>query len=77
MRRWAETQAAYHFLAQDEVEWEAILAPHWRSAEARMHAHPVVLCIQDTTALDFNEQRIAGLGPLSYEAQRRMYVHPT
>ncbi len=27
--------------------------------------------------LDFNGQDIAGLGPLSYEAQRGMYVHPT
>ena len=42
-----------------------------------MQAHPVVLCLQDTTELDFNGQRIAGLGPLSYEAQRGMYVHPT
>jgi hypothetical protein len=32
-----------------------------------MRAHPVVLCLQDTTELDFNGQRIAGLGPLSYE----------
>jgi hypothetical protein len=36
-----------------------------------------VLCIQDTTGLDFNGQDIAGLGPLSYEAQRGMYLHPT
>ena len=42
-----------------------------------MRAHPVVLCLQDTTVLNFNGQRIAGLGPLSYEAQRGMYVHPT
>ncbi|MBP9228640.1 MAG: transposase, partial [Azonexus sp.] len=74
---WAETQAAYRFFAQDDIEWEAILASHWRSAETRMQAHPVVLCLQDTTELDFNGQRIAGLGPLSYEAQRGMYVHPT
>jgi hypothetical protein len=74
---WAETQAAYRFLAQDDIEWEAILATHWQSAEARMRVHPVVLCLQDTTELDFNGQRIAGLGPLSYEAQRGMYVHPT
>jgi len=74
---WAETQAAYRFLAQDDIEWEAILTPHWQSAEVRMRAHPVVLCLQDTTELDFNGQRIAGLGPLSYEAQRGMYVHPT
>lgn len=74
---WAETQAAYRYLAQDDIEWEAILAPHWQSAEARMRAHRVVLCLQDTTELDFNGQRIVGLGPLSYEAQRGMYVHPT
>jgi len=74
---WAETQAAYRFLAQDDIAWEAILAPHWRSSQERMRAHPVVLCLQDTTELDFNGQRIAGLGPLSYEAQRGMYVHPT
>lgn len=74
---WAETQAAYRFLAQDDIGWEGILAPHWQSAEQRMRAYPVVLCLQDTTELNFNGQRIAGLGPLSYEAQRGMYVHPT
>ena len=74
---WAETQAAYRFFAQDDIKWEAILASHWESAETRMRAHRVVLCIQDTTELDFNGQGIAGLGPLSYEAQRGMYVHPT
>ena len=74
---WAETQAAYRYLARDELEWEAILAPHWQNAVVRMQAHPVVLCVQDTTELDFNGQAIAGLGPLSYEAQRGMYVHPT
>lgn len=42
-----------------------------------MGAHAVVLCIQDTTELDFNGQEIAGLGPLSYEAQGGMYLHPT
>ena len=49
------------------VELEANLATHWQSAEVRMRAHPVVLCLQDTTEFDFNGQRIAGLGPLSYE----------
>jgi Transposase Tn5 dimerisation domain/Transposase DNA-binding len=74
---WAETQAAYRFLAQDGIDWEGILAPHWQCAHTRMGVHRVVLCIQDTTELDFNGQAVAGLGPLSYEAQRGMYVHPT
>jgi putative lipase involved disintegration of autophagic bodies len=43
---WAQTQAAYRLLAQDDLGWEAILAPHWQSAEARMRAHRVVLCLQ-------------------------------
>jgi hypothetical protein len=36
-----------------------------------------VLCLQDTTELDFNGQDAFGSGPLSYEAQRGMYLHPT
>ena len=42
-----------------------------------MSEHPVVLCLQDTTELDFNGQGISGLGRLSYEAQRGMHLHPT
>ena len=42
-----------------------------------MREHTTALCIQDTSELDFNGQAINGLGPLSYEAQRGMYVHPT
>jgi len=42
-----------------------------------MAAEKLVLCLQDTTELDFNGQTIEGLGPLSFEAQRGMYLHPT
>jgi len=42
-----------------------------------MAEHPVVLALQDTTQVDFNGQKIDGLGRLSYEAQRGMYLHPT
>ena len=74
---WSETCAAYRFLANEDVSWEAILAPHWERTRERMQAHPVVLCIQDTTELDFNGQEAEGLGPLNYEARRGMYLHPT
>ncbi|KDB10589.1 hypothetical protein LIG30_0635 [Burkholderia sp. lig30] len=36
-----------------------------------------MLCIADTTELNFNGQEMEGLGALSYEAQRGMYLHPT
>lgn len=74
---WAETQAAYRFFGQDKFDWQDILVPHWQASAARMAQHPVVLCLQDTTELDFNGQNIVGLGRLSFEAQRGMYLHPT
>ncbi len=76
-RGWVETQAAYRFLSGEEYDWMDILEPHRQCTRARMAPHPVVLCLQDTTELDFNGQVIAGLGPLSYEPQRGMYLHPT
>lgn len=79
---WAETQAAYRFFDQASagkrgLGWQSILQPHIDCSEGRMAQHPVVLCLQDTTELDFNGQAIEGLGPLSYEAQRGLYLHPT
>lgn len=74
---WAETAAAYRFLRNQEVSWDKVLAPHWQASQVRMAQHKVVLCIQDTTELDYNGQAIAGLGPLSFEAQRGLYLHPT
>ena len=74
---WGETVAAYRFFDNANVDWRAILKPHWQQTAQRMAAQSVVLCLQDTTELDFNGQQAQGLGPLSYEAQRGMYVHPT
>lgn len=74
---WADTMAAYRFFNNEEIDWRAILGAHTDCARTRMAAHEVVLCIQDTTELDFNGQEASGLGPLSYEAQRGMYAHPT
>ena len=74
---WAETQAAYRFLSNPRTDWQAVLEPHWASSLERMRGHAVVLNIQDTTELDFNGRQATGLGPLNYEAQRGMYLHPT
>jgi len=79
---WAETMAAYRFFEQASeskrsLGWEAILQAHIENTEVRMGHHPVALCLQDTTELNYNGQGIDGLGPLSYEAQRGMYLHPT
>ena len=59
---WAETQAAYRFFDQASagkrsLGWQSILDPHIAQTEARMRQHPVVLCLQDSTELDFNGRR--------------------
>jgi hypothetical protein len=74
---WDETMAAYRFFDDENVDWHPILEPHWQHTQKRMETHRVVLCLQDTTELDFNGQGAFGLGPLSYEAQGGMYLHPT
>jgi len=74
---WPETLAAYRFFEHEDVEWSDILSPHQQQTQTRMREHAVVLCLEDTTELDFNGQQIEGLGRLSYEAQRGMYLHPT
>ena len=75
---WAETQGAYRLLAHEAVDWEAVLTPHWDCSIERMRGQPVVLCVQDSTELNYTSQPgIAGLGPLSYLRQHGLYVHPT
>ena len=74
---WGDTRAAYRLFENERCDWREIIQTHGCRAMSRMAEQEVVLCIQDTTELDFNGQKIEGLGPLSYEAQRGMYVHPT
>jgi len=74
---WAETAAAYRFLSNEHVSWQEVMTAHGKASQERIRQHPVVLCLQDTTELDYNGQTMTGLGPLSYEAQRGLYLHPT
>ena len=74
---WADTAGAYRMFSNDSFDWRDVIEPHARCTMQRMGQESLVLCLQDTTELDFNGQTIEGLGPLSYEAQRGMYLHPT
>jgi hypothetical protein len=73
----AEIKAAYRLIEREDVDWRDLLAPHWDKALQRMAGEAVVLCIQDTTELNFNGRQTQGLGRLSYDAQRGMYAHMT
>ncbi len=74
---WAETQGAYRLFRQELFDWIDLLAPHRAYTTRRMAHQPMALCLRDTTALDFNDQQLKGLGPLSDEAQRGLYLYPT
>lgn len=75
---WDETRAAYRLFDHEAVTAERVLAPHIACTEARLREHPRVLCIQDTTELDYTTKKgIAGLGPLNYESRWGLYLHPT
>ncbi|WPL14291.1 IS4/Tn5 family transposase DNA-binding protein [Thiorhodovibrio litoralis] len=50
---WYETRAAYRFFDHPTVTAEQILAPHFACTEERPREHPRVLCIQDTSELDY------------------------
>jgi hypothetical protein len=63
---WAETKAAYRFLAREELDGRAILPPPGERPEERLRACPRVLCPPDSPALEFTTPPgIEGLGRLS------------
>jgi hypothetical protein len=76
---WDETRAAYRFFDHKAVTAEAVLAPHIACTEQRLRAHSRVLCIADTTELDYTKRKasMAGLGVLNYETRWGIYLHPT
>ena len=75
---WGETQAAYRLFSNDNVTGERVLEPHRDATLERMKEFPVVLCVQDTTELDYTSKpQIEGLGPLTYQASSGLHLHPT
>ncbi len=51
---WSDTVAAYRFFKNPAIEPNQILQPHVEATQRRIHEHPVVLIVQDTTELDFS-----------------------
>lgn len=76
-RGWGETQAAYRFLDNEKVTPEKVLAPHREATLERARHHRIVLCVEDTSELDFTSRTKAeGLGPLNYDGTRGLHIHP-
>jgi hypothetical protein len=63
---WGKTKAAYRYLDNDAVQPQAILDAHVQATVQRLQAHPLVLCAQDTTTLNYSSHpKTQGLGPIS------------
>lgn len=75
---WDEIKAAYRFFDSDKVTAQSLLAPHHHRTRERMMEHDIVLCIQDTTEVDYTGKNdIEGLGTLNYDTRKGLYLHPT
>jgi hypothetical protein len=77
---WGQAKAAYRFFDNDAVEPEAILAGHVLATLQRLQAHPVVLCAQDTTTLNYSTHpQTQGLGPISNNRDKTigLFLHST
>jgi hypothetical protein len=75
----SKMQAAYRFLANDDVEFETLLQPHYAATEQRISdvgAGSVVLVPQDTTSVNYSAlTSIDGLGPIGTTVDGAQGLH--
>jgi hypothetical protein len=78
LQQGAALKAAYRFFDNADIAPAHILAPHVVSSLTRMQGHPVILAVQDTTALNYAAHpATAGLGPTTSNAGHGMLCHGT
>jgi hypothetical protein len=76
----AKRTAAYRFFAHPHTTMEPILRAHAEATRGRLRRHPVVLAVQDSTALKYTGHPATdGLGPIGTRATkaRGLWVHDT
>ena len=75
----AKTQAAYRFLANDDVLFETLMQPHYAATEERVgefNEGSVILVPQDTTSLNYSAlKRVDGLGPIGTTVDGAQGLH--
>ena len=60
----AELTGAYRWLSNDAIDPAAVVRSHAAVTRSAMAEHAVVLCVQDTTQLDFTGREVQGLGEI-------------
>ena len=75
MRTWKETKALYRLLDEPDVNFAALIQPHLQQTREQANSSPVVLLVQDTTAIDLSHRRkISGVGQIGNERGRGFFV---
>lgn len=76
---WGETKACYRFFENEKITPEEILKPHREAAIRRMAEYDTVLCIQDSSTINYSHRlkKVEGLGKLRKEDQQGFLMHPT
>jgi len=73
----AEMTAAYRFFSNERVDEHKLLEPHRLKTIGRMQNESVVLCVEDTTQIDFTgHPETSGLGTLYKDFLRGLFLHP-
>ena len=74
----AMLKAAYRFFANDDREPQDVLCSPIESTYRRLDKVPLVLAVQDTTAVDWTgHPATTGLGPLGQTSCQGLHVHST
>lgn len=72
----ADLAAAYRFFSNPQIDPQAILASHRQLVRQQALEHPVVLCIEDDTELDFTHRSaLSGLGQIGDGRGRGLLQH--
>ncbi len=73
-----EVQACYRFFSNDLVNEEKIIEPHLKMTVKRASQNPVVLCLSDTTSLNYTTRKtLSDSGYISSNNAQGFFFHAT
>jgi hypothetical protein len=75
---WDATKAAYRLLSNHDVSPDAIQTPHRQLTRRLCALHPIILCIEDTSEIDYTSRKdVKGLGKTGTGYGRGFEQHST
>lgn len=73
-----EVQACYRFFSNDLVNEKKIIQPHLTKTIERTSQHPIVLCLSDTTSLNYTtRKKLKDSGYISSNNAQGFFLHAT